>query len=179
LQLRKKLLTLLGTLLITILCCRVGYADTHPACTGGPQHEFESHILVLNSEESEGLVENVCTLCGYTYIEHLPATGHKYGDWITVEERPESRIRIERRECQICHRAEVRTIRIESSSPDSDSIQEEKSEKPAINQMDYLLSSSVGGVWVCTAAVLWYNSLVFNWYKRESAVKNRRGGEGL
>ncbi|HBG13403.1 MAG TPA: hypothetical protein DDX68_20225 [Clostridium sp.] len=178
-QLRKKLLTLLGTLLITILCCTVGYADTHPACTGGPQHEFESHILALNSEESEGQVENVCTLCGYTYIEYLPATGHKYDDWKTIEERPESRTRIERRECLVCHRAEVRTIRIESSSQDSDSIQEEKSGKPGINQMDYLLSSSVGGVWMWAAAALWYNSLVFNWYKREIAAKKRRGGEGL
>ncbi|WP_395548743.1 MULTISPECIES: hypothetical protein [unclassified Lacrimispora] len=173
-QLRKKLLTLLGTLLITILCCTVGYADTHPACTGGPQHEFESHILALNSEESEGQVENVCTLCGYTYIEYLPATGHKYDDWKTIEERPESRTRIERRECLVCHRAEVRTIRIESSSPDTDSIQEEKSEKPGINQMDYILSSSIGGVWVCTAAVLWYNSLVLNWYKRESTKRLKR-----
>ncbi len=178
-QSRKKPLTLLGTLMITLLCCRVGYADTHPVCTGGPQHEFESHILVLNSEESEGQVENICTLCGYAYIEYLPATGHIYGDWKTVEERPESKIRIEQRECQVCHRAEVRTIRIESSSTDSDSIQEEKSEKPGINQMDYILSSSVGGVWLCTLAALWYNSLVFNWHKRESAVKDRRGGEGL
>jgi len=179
LQLRKKNLALLGTLLISILCCRAGYANTHPVCTGGPQHEFESHILVLNSEESEGQVENVCTLCGYTYIEYLPATGHNYGDWKTVEEKLESRIRIEQRECQVCHRAEVRTIRIESSDPDSDFIQKEKSEKPDINQMDYILSSSIGGVWICTAAALWYNSLIFGWYKRESAAKNRRGGEGL
>lgn len=175
-QLRKKFLTLLGTLLLTILCCRAGYADTHPACTGGRQHEFESHILVLNSEESEGQVENVCTICGYTYIEYLPATGHLYGDWKTVEERPESGLRIDRRECQTCHRAEVRTIRTQSSSPDSDSIQEEK---PGINQMDYILLSSVVGVWGFTIAALWYNRLVFNWYKRESAAKNRRGGEGL
>ncbi|MSS10660.1 hypothetical protein FYJ38_18720 [Clostridium sp. WB02_MRS01] len=173
-QLRKKLLTLLGTLLITILCCTVGYADTHPACTGGPQHEFESHILVLNSEESEGQVENVCTLCGYTYIEYLPATGHKYDGWKTIEERPESKTRTERRECLVCHRAEVRTIRTTSSSPETESIQEEKSEKHGINQMDYILSSSIGGVWVCTAAVLWYNGLVLNWYKRESTKRLKR-----
>ena len=170
-QVREKLLMLLCTLFLTILCCGVGYADTHPACTGGQQHEFESHILKLNSEDSEGLVENVCTLCGYTYIEHLPATGHHYGDWKVVEERPESGIRIEQRECQGCHRGEVRTVRIELTSPDSDPAQEDE---PGINRMDFVLSASIGGVWGCTIAALWYNSLVFNWYKRESAKALKR-----
>ncbi|WP_460643423.1 hypothetical protein [Lacrimispora brassicae] len=170
-QLRKKLLMLLCTLLLTILCCGVGNADTHPACTGGKQHEFESHILILNSEESEGQVENVCTLCGYTYIEYLPATGHHYGNWKVVEERPESGIRIERRECQGCHRDEVRTVRIDPPPPNSDSTQEEE---PGINPMDFVLSASVGGVWGCTIAALWYNSLVLNWYKRERAKALKR-----
>ena len=170
-QLRKKLLMLLCTLLLTILCCGVGNAGTHPACTGGKQHEFESHILILNSEESKGQVENVCTLCGYTYIEYLPATGHHYGDWKVVEERTESGIRIERRECQRCHRDEVRTVRIDPPSLDSDSTQEEEA---GINPMDIALSASIGGVWGCTIVALWYNSLVLNWYKRESAKAFKR-----
>ena len=164
-RVRKRLYALLCALLLTILCCVTGYADTHPACTGGEQHEFESHILILNSEESEGQVENVCTLCGYTYIEYLPATGHHYGDWEVLEERPESGVRIERRECQDCHRGEVRTVRIE---PPVQETEPDPEEEEGINQMDYVLSASIGGVWGCTAAALWYNSLVLNWYKRES-----------
>lgn len=162
---------LLCTLLFTILCCGVGNADMHPYCTGGKQHEFESHILKPNSEESAGQVENVCILCGYTYMEYLPATGHHYGEWNVVEERTESGIRIERRECQSCHRDEVRTVRIDPSFPDSDSAQEKES---GINRIDFALSASIGGIWGCTAAVLWYNSLVLNWYKRERAKALKR-----
>mgnify|MGYP003623357706 CR=1 FL=1 len=164
-RLRRRLQALLCSLLLTILICGAGYADTHPPCPAGGTHEFESHILVLNSEESEGQVENVCTLCGYTYIEYLPKTGHNFGDWEVVEERPETGVRIERRECQGCHRGEVRTVRIEQPPADAGSTPEEE---PGINQMDYVLSASIGGVWGCTAAALWYNSLVLNWYKRES-----------
>lgn len=157
---------LLGTLLYTILCCEVGYANKHPACIGSEQHEFESHILELNSEESGGQVENVCTLCGYIYKEYLPATGHRYGDWIVLEERAESVVRIEQRECLECHREEIRTVRTKLSSTNSDSIKEKKH---VINQMDFVLSTAVGGVWAGTLAALWYNSLVLNWYKRERA----------
>ena len=164
-RLKIRLHALLLTLLLSILCCGAGYADTHPPCTGGSEHEFESHILVLNSEDSEGQVENVCTLCGYTYIEHLPATGHHYGDWQVVEEKTESGIRIERRECRDCHRSEVRTVRVE---PPVQAQEVQPEEDPGINQMDYVLSASIGGVWGCAAAALWYNSLVLNWYKRES-----------
>lgn len=165
-RLRERLSILLCSLLLTILCYGTGYADIqHPSCSSGEQHEFESHILVLNSEESEGQVENVCILCGYTYIEYLPATGHQYGDWEVAEERPESGVRIERRECLECHRGEVRTIRLESPSADSEDIPEERA---GPNQMDYVLSASIGGVWCCAAAGLWYNSLVLNWYKRQS-----------
>lgn len=163
-RLRRMLHALLFTLLLSILCCGAGYADTHPPCTGGERHEFESHILVLNSEESEGQVENICKLCGYTYIEYLPVTGHRYGDWEVVEERPESGSRIERRECRHCHRGEVRTVRITPPVQESESPPEEE---PGINQMDYVLSASIGGIWGCVAATLWYNSLVLNWYKRE------------
>jgi len=173
LQLRKRLLMLLSTLLLTILCCEVGYAYTHPDCIDGKQHEFESHILILNSEESEGQVENVCILCGYTYIEYLPATGHHYGEWKVVEERPDSGIRIERRECQGCHREELRTVRINPLLPDSDSGSAQE-EEYGINRMDFALSASIGGIWGGTVAVLWYNGLVLNWYKRESAKALKR-----
>ena len=164
-RLRRRLQALLCSLLLAILICSAGFANTHPPCTGGGTHEFESHILVLNSEDTEGQVENVCTLCGYTYIEYLPATGHNFGNWEVVEEKPESGIRIERRECQGCRRGETRTVRIEQPPKEAGT---DPDGEPGINQMDYVLSASIGGVWGCVGAAVWYNSLVLNWYKRES-----------
>lgn len=167
-KLRKKFLILPCALLLATLCSGIGYANKHPACTGGGQHEFESRILQLNSEESEGQVENVCIICGYNYIEYLPKTGHQYGDWNVVEERLESGFRIEQRQCQECHRNEIRTVRIEPVIPDFEPAQEEES---SINEMDVVLSSLLVGIWGYAAAVIWYNRLVLNWYKKECAKK--------
>ncbi len=168
-QIRKRFLMLLCTLLLTILNSGIGIADTQPACSGGKQHEFESHILTLNSEDSEGQVENVCILCGYTYIEYLSPTGHQYGKWEVLEERQDSGIRIEQRECQSCHREEIRTVRTEPLIQHSD-----QKKRSGINGLDFVLSASIGGIWGITAAVLWYNRLVLNWYKRESAKTLKR-----
>lgn len=159
------------TVIMVCLWCGSAIADTVGSCPNGETHEFESHILVLNTEESEGQVENICIHCGYTYIEYLLATGHTYGAWQLVEEQEGSGTRIERRECLRCHRGEVRVV---SNAPEAES------EQPAplwnVNEMDYVLSASIGGLWGYTVLILWYNSLVLNWYKRECRknLKKRR-----
>lgn len=158
---------LICTVIMVCLWCGSTVADTVGSCPNGEPHEFESHILVLNSEESEGQVDNVCIHCDYTYIEYLPITGHTYGEWQLVEEQEGSGTRIERRECLGCHRGEVRVVRNEPEQPAS---------LWHANAMDYVLSASIGGLWGFTVLVLWYNSLVLNWYKREclKSLKNRR-----
>lgn len=163
---------LICTIMMTCLWCGSTVANTVGLCLDGDPHEFESHILIPNTEESEGQVENVCTRCDFTYIEYLPATGHTYGEWQLVEEQDGSRI--ERSECLQCHRTEVRVVRSEPEQL------EPEMQKPELswhaNEMDYILSASIAGLWSYIALVLWYNSLVLNWYKREcrKKLKGRR-----
>lgn len=164
---------LLCTVIMVCLWCGSTIADTVDSCPNGATHEFESHILVPNTEESEGQVENICIHCGYTYIEYLPVTGHTYGEWQFVEEQEGSGTRIERHECLGCHRGEVRVVKnVSEPKPES---------KPPASlwhakAMDYVLSASIGGLWGFTVLVLWYNSLVLSWYKRECGkhLKSRR-----
>lgn len=136
-----------------------GYANTTYSCEDGI-HEFESHIRVLNTEDTQGEVENICIICGYSYIEYLPATGHQFGEWETVDENTKMGIRTEKRVCLGCHRSEFREvpIRVEWKA----------------NQMDYLLSASIGGIWGYGALALWYDGLVLNWYKKNSRINRKR-----
>lgn len=153
---------LICTVIMVCLWCGSTVANTIDTCPSGGIHEFESHILVLNTEESEGQVENLCIHCGNTYIEYLPATGHTYEEWQLVEDQEGSGSRIERRECLQCQRGEVRVVR---------SVPEPEPEQPApswhANEMDYVLSASIGGLWGYVVLILWYNGLVLSWYKRE------------
>jgi len=164
---------LICTAIAVCLWCGSTVADTVGLCPGGESHEFESHIMVLNTEESEGQVENICIHCGYTYTEYLPTTGHTYEEWQLVEVQEGSGSRIERRECQGCHRSEVRVV---GSVPAPELGPEQLESLWQTNEMDYVLSASIGGLWGYTVVVLWYNSLVLNWYKRECRknLKNRR-----
>lgn len=157
---------LIGTVIIVCLWCRSTIADTVDFCPQVGAHEFESHILVQNSEKSEGQVENICVHCGYTYIEYLPATGHVYGEWQLVGEQDGSGARIERRECLQCHGDETRVV---TSVPEPEPEPDPEPAEPLwyANEMDYVLSTSIGGLWGYAVLVLWYNSLVLNWYKRE------------
>lgn len=153
---------LLCTVLLTGLWCESTIAAVTDSCPFGESHEFESKILVPNNEKSEGEVENFCIHCGWSYIEYLPATGHEFGEWQPVEKNEESGTAIERRVCLQCGRGEVRTVGFEREPEQSET---ETIWRP--NKMDYALSVSIGGMWGYVALILWYNSLVLNWYKRE------------
>lgn len=149
------------------LFCGSGYADTGPDCPNG-DHEFESHILVLNQEDKEGQVENICIHCGYSYIEFLPATGHHLGEWQISEATADDGTRYEYRNCELCGRIETRP---------AVAVPEEAKEETAglwkPNGMDVVLSFSISGLWAFAGAALWYNSLVLNWYKKQIRIKKR------
>lgn len=167
----RKSRVLLCSVLIVCLWYGSAFAATTYSCSDGSPHEFQSQILVLSTEEEEGQVENVCLKCGYRYIEYLPATGHKYGEWYIVEESFGTNRRIERRECVQCHRGELRTVVIETNLGD-------KSEPGSrdvwsMNRFDYVSVASISGIWVYGAAVLWYNQLVLNRFKKQLR-RNRR-----
>lgn len=147
---------LLSFILFTFFTYEVGYADVTYSCENG-FHEFESHVRVLNTEDTQGEVENVCVRCGYSYIEYLPATGHEYGEWETVDEDAQTRIQTQKRICRQCYRSEFREIAMKP--------------KWQANQMDYLLSAAIMGIWGYGALALWYDSLVINWYKKNSRTE--------
>jgi len=150
---------LLIVFLFVSLNSKTGYADTAYSCENGI-HEFESHIRVLNTEDTQGEAENVCVLCGYSYIEYLPATGHRFGEWETVEENAKMGIKTEKRVCLGCRRSETREVPMEKLWK--------------VNKLDYLLSASIGGIWGYGALALWYDGLVLNWYKKNSRKTSKR-----
>lgn len=154
-------------ILFVCLFCRSGYADTGPVCPNGT-HEFESHILVLNQEDKEGQVENVCIHCGYTYIEPLPATGHFMSEWQMSDTAADDGMRYEYRICEQCGRIETRPA---AGRPGE--TEEEASEPWKPNEVDVALSFSISGLWIFAGAALWYNSLVLNWYKKQIRLKKR------
>lgn len=164
---------LLYAILITCFWCRDALASAPHFCLDGAPHEFRSNVLSLNTETEEGQVENICLICGYTYMEYLPATGHDYGEWQIVEENTASGNRIKRRICQKCDRAEVQTVKMEPLSEQAKGDSEGESNWNA-NGLDYVLSVSLGGLWGYVILVLWYNQLVLGWYKR-ACPKNRKG----
>lgn len=129
------------------LNCVLGYAQTVDTCEDGG-HQFKSQILIMNDEDTQGEVQNTCENCGYSYIEYLPSTGHNYGEW----QDQENGIRAQIRTCVDCQRSETREVTISS--------------KTEINEIDFVLTASIGGVWSYGAFVLWYNGLVLNWYKK-------------
>lgn len=165
---RIKFLVFLCMTFLMFLYTGFVYASPMEGCIDG-SHEFESELLVPNTEDEEGQVRNTCIKCGYSYMEYLPRTGHQYGDWIVVEQDSEAGIQVEERECINCHRTEHR----ETEIPLTEGIDEteETGNKRKGNAMDYILLSTITCVWSYAAVMLWYNSLVLNWYKK--AYRNR------
>ena len=57
-------------------------ADTKTECADGC-HQFTITITRPATEEEDGERLYVCDLCGYSYTESIPATGHLWSSWIT------------------------------------------------------------------------------------------------
>lgn len=150
---------------MTVLCifffCLTSYAQPEAECPHGT-HEYVSRIRVPATETEPGQVENTCIYCGDVSVEYLPATGHVFGPWETVQEGQRN---LEKRICTRCGRSEERALPRTAVVPES---------PPAgartmwrANNMDYVLTAATGGVWGYAAVILWWNSLVLIWYKKE------------
>ncbi len=162
---------LLCAVLFVCLCYGNVYANTTPPCPTGA-HEFESHIIVMNSEDTEGQVENTCIHCGYTYLEILPATGHHYGEWLAEGDVTDDGMQLERRECTNCHRSEERMV--PATVEEADDIEEPVQKKSELNTADGVLATSICSIWGYTAYTLWNNGKVLRWYKKECQKIRRR-----
>lgn len=51
-------------------------------CSAG-HHQYEVEILVPAGQETDGLRQYTCQLCGYRYTESIPKYGHEWSEWIT------------------------------------------------------------------------------------------------
>lgn len=165
---RKKLARFAAAVLCMVFLYPVSsHAQPDTACSHG-SHEYVSDVLTPASEEEPGQVQNTCIYCGDTYIEQLPATGHVFGPWETEEK---DGISIERRICSQCGRQEERPAALAAETPP---IEKEPDTAWKANSMDYVLATATGGVWGYAALVLWWNSLVLIWYKRECRRKKEK-----
>lgn len=154
-------------LIMAVLCVlffnMASYAQTSPKCSGGI-HEYVSEVLVPASEDKDGQVQNTCIFCGDTYVERLPVIGHAYGLWEDTENQ-NGDSRMKRRICSRCGRSEEGWFPIAGDS--AEGLGDRAGFAWKVNEMDYVLTAATGGVWGYAAIMLWWNSLVLIWYKKE------------
>lgn len=50
-------------------------------CPKGGEHDYKVTIIKRATENQDGLRKYVCSKCGKTYTEPIPATGHVWGSW--------------------------------------------------------------------------------------------------
>lgn len=83
----------------------VGYR-TIPAC----DHNYLETVVAPTCTE-QGYTAYTCTLCGNSYKNsYIPATGHSYGLWYTLEEAGCDTDGQERRDCETCGSCETAVI---------------------------------------------------------------------
>lgn len=59
----------------------VSYAGSD--CPQGGEHDYTVTIVKRATENTDGVRKYVCSKCGDTYTEAIPATGHKWSSWVT------------------------------------------------------------------------------------------------
>lgn len=73
------------------------------------EHNYYEH-LVKATCTTDGYVEYAC-MCGDKYTAgKIPATGHKWGEWTTVEEPTESETGLAGRNCTVCGELETKVL---------------------------------------------------------------------
>jgi rubredoxin len=73
-------------LFCALICCLNGMPAVAAStqCAQG-QHDFETAIVDA-TDTTDGSITYTCRICGYSYTEPIPATGHQWSDWITDKE---------------------------------------------------------------------------------------------
>ena len=56
----------------------------------GETHEYEVSLIKRAEENTQGLRRYTCQICGYSYDEVIPATGHLWSEWICDKEATET-----------------------------------------------------------------------------------------
>lgn len=75
------------------------------ACT----HDYASTVTEATCTE-DGATVYTCKLCGYSYSETIPATGHSWGEWILTKAPTAATEGEETRVCSVCQAEETRTV---------------------------------------------------------------------
>lgn len=71
---------LLFVYILTVGCCHLtvnSYAEEYKE-----EHRYRVEIIKKADKDSDGLRRYTCEDCGYTYTEIIPATGHRWSEWI-------------------------------------------------------------------------------------------------
>ena len=73
------------------------------------EHQYTSKQIEPTCD-TEGYMEYTCTVCGHVEKDnYVEALGHKYGEWIIHTEAGCSKPGVERRDCEVCGKFEIRT----------------------------------------------------------------------
>lgn len=54
-------------------------------CPAGGEHDYSVTILRAATETEDGLRQYTCTKCGDTFTNAIPATGHRWSEWVTEQ----------------------------------------------------------------------------------------------
>ncbi|WP_147272885.1 hypothetical protein [Gordonibacter sp. 28C] len=74
------------------------------------EHQFVETSRLEPSCTEDGMAMYVCSICGESHGEVLPALGHDWGGWETVRESTEVEPGLERRMCRCCGETEERVL---------------------------------------------------------------------
>lgn len=69
------------------------------ACPAGGSHDYEAELITPATDDADGLQRFTCNKCGKSYEKAIPATGHAWGPWRTVEKATCTSSGIEQRVC--------------------------------------------------------------------------------
>ena len=98
---------------ITTLVCSVcsTVSDITYECTDREHgHDFIDSTIDPDCEEI-GYTKHACVNCQYSYNDnYLPATGHSYGEWKTIEEPSINSAGVQQRTCEHCGATQNRTL---------------------------------------------------------------------
>lgn len=92
----------------------IGFSESYdwPTLYGTPlmNHKLSEVNREKQSCTTDGHIDYKCSVCGDTFVEVIPATGHNYGEWTTVTEAAVGKDGLKKRVCSICGGEEHETI---------------------------------------------------------------------
>ena len=93
-------------------CGAVLKTEVIPKTEDGHEHTWDDGRVIQKADcNNAGIREYICTVCGETKVEEIPALGgfHQFGEWQTVKEATCEEGAVEERCCTVCGYIETRT----------------------------------------------------------------------